>query len=169
MRFPVSATIGLIAGLIFSVSWYLMATSMGFYSVDVYKNRNYLTFLLIFVGVFTSVFFARRKGLGFIEFKEALKTGMLFSLVFAIIIATFNYIYYTFITPDTIDYFMSEAKKQMIEDKVKPEDFPKFLESVRSNYGSFRLIPPVLFWGLIISLLAGALMQKKNPHKFSAN
>ncbi|HEX8516581.1 MAG TPA: DUF4199 domain-containing protein [Bacteroidia bacterium] len=169
MKLPISITLGLIAGLIFSVSWYLMATSMGFYSVDVYKNRNYLTFVLIFVGVFLSVFIVKRKGRGFLQFKDALKTGMLYSLVFAVIIALFNYIYYTFITPDTIDFFMSEAKKQMIEDKVKPEDFPKFLESVRGNYGSFRLVPPVLFWGLIISLLAGALLQKKDPHPISAN
>jgi hypothetical protein len=169
MRLPISLTIGLVAGLIFSASWYAMAKSMGFYSVEVYLYRNYLAFVLIFLGVLLSVFLTKRKGKGFLQFKDALRTGMIFSVVFAVTIALFNYVYYTFITPDTIDYFLSEAKKQMTEDKVKPEDFPKFLDSVRSNYGSFRLVPPVLFWGLIISLLSGALLQKKNPVTFSEN
>jgi hypothetical protein len=57
----------------------------------------------------------------------------------------------------------------MTADKVKPEDFQKYLDSVRSNYGSFRLVPPVLFWGLIISLISGALLQKKPPVTFSEN
>jgi hypothetical protein len=57
----------------------------------------------------------------------------------------------------------------MADNKVKPEDYSKYLDSVKENYGSLRLIPPILFWGLIISLLTGAILQKKNPHAFSAN
>lgn len=169
MKLPISLTIGLVAGLIFSVTWYAMAKSMGFYAVNVYLYRNYLAFGLIFLGVFLSIFLTKRRGNGFLQFKDALRTGMFFSIVFAVVIALFNYVYYTFITPDTIDYFLSEAKRQMTEDKVKPEDFQKYLDSVRANYGSFRLVPPVLFWGLIISLLSGALLQKKPPATFSAN
>jgi hypothetical protein len=169
MKFPLSVTIGLIAGAVFSATWYGMAKSMGFYNVNVYVYRNYLTFLLILLCVFSTVLLEKRKGKGFLEFKKALQAGMTFSLVFAVFIALFNYVYYTFITPDTVDYFMSEAKNQMTADKIKPEDMPKYLESVKGNYGSFRLIPPVLFWGLIISLMAGALFSKKNPYEFGEN
>jgi hypothetical protein len=147
-----------------------MAKSMGFYEINVYLYRNFLTFGLIVTGVFLSVFITKRNNNGFIEFKEALKTGMLYCLVFAVIISVFNHIYYKYITPDTIDYFLNEAKTAMLSDsKIKPEEYSKYLESVRENYGSLRLIPPVLFWGLIVSLLSGAALQKKNPHSFSAN
>lgn len=143
---------------------------MGFYTVDVYVYRNFLVFGLIIFGVFLSVFITKRKNNGFIEFKEALKTGMLYCIILGVIVATFNHIYYKYITPDTIDYFLSEAKKAMIEDKkIKPEDYSVYLDSARENYGSLRLVPPVLFWGLVISLLSGAILQKKNPHTFSAN
>jgi hypothetical protein len=170
MKFPISITLGIIAGLIFSATWYLMARSMGFYSINVYLYRNFLAFGLIIAGVFLSIFIIKRKNNGFIEFKEALKTGMLYCIILGVIVAIFNHIYYKYITPDTIDYFLSEAKKAMMEDnKIKPEDYPKYLDSVKENYGSLRLIPPILFWGLIISLLSGALLQKKNPHTFSAN
>jgi hypothetical protein len=170
MKFPISMTLGAIAGVIFSITWFLMAKSMGFYSINVYIYRNIITFGLIVLGVFLSVFLVKRQNLGFIEFKEALKNGMWYCIVFGVIVAIFNHIYYKYITPDTIDYFLSEAKKAMLEDtKLKPEDYPKYMDSVRENYGSLRLIPPILFWGLIISLLSGAILQKKNPHSFSAN
>jgi len=169
MKFPKSILIGLIAGLIFSGAWYAMARSMGFYNVDVYVYRNYLTFGLIILGVVLCVLLEKRSRGGFLEFKQALKTGMLYSLVLALCIAIFNYVYYNFISPDTIDYFLSEAKNAMIADKVKPEDFPKYLDAARANYGSFRLMPPVLFWGLVISLLSGAIFQKKDPNAISAN
>jgi hypothetical protein len=169
MKLPISITAGVLAGIIFSVTWYAMAKAMGFYAVNVYLYRNYLTFVLIFSGVVSTILITKKKNNGFLEFKEALKVGMLFSLVFAVVIACFNYVYYTFITPDTIDYFMSEAKNQMVADKVKESDFPKYMESIRANYGSFRLIPPVLFWGLIISLITGALAKKKEPFVFGEN
>ena len=169
MKLPISVTAGVLAGIIFSATWYAMARSMGFYEVNVYVYRNYLTFLLIFLGVLSSILIVKRNNKGFLEFKEALKTGMLFSLVFAIIIAIFNYTYYAFITPDTIDYFLSEAKNQMTADKIKPEDFPRYLDSIRANYGSLRLIPPILFWGLVLSLIAGAILKKKDPFVFSEN
>jgi len=170
MKFPISITLGIIFGLIFSITWYLMAKSMGFYSINVYLYRNFLAFGLIILGVVLSVFFVKRQNKGFIEFKDALKNGMLYCIVLAAIVATFNHIYYKYITPDTIDYFLSEAKTAMMADnKVKPEDYSKYLDSVKENYGSLRLIPPILFWGLIISLLTGAILQKKNPHTFSAN
>lgn len=170
MKFPISITLGIIAGLIFSVSWYMMAGSMGFNNINVYLYRNFIAFGLIIIGVSLSILLVKMRNKGFIEFKEALKTGMLYCIILSIIVAAFNYIYYKYITPDTIEYFLSEARKAMPTDKnLKPEDYPKYLESVRENYGSLRLIPPVLFWGLIISLLSGAIFQKKNPHTFSVN
>lgn len=57
--------------------------------------------------------------------------------------------------------FLSEAKKAAIAHHIKDADIPKILESERNTFSSFKLIPPVLFWGLIISLLSGAILQKK--------
>ena len=169
MRISKSILTGLIAGIVFCLSWYLMARSMGFYEVKVYLYRNYISFGLIFIGVATSIYLTKRNGNGLLSFKDALRSGMLYSLVLATIIAVFNYTYYTFISPDTIDFFMSETRKAMEADKVKPEDFQKYLDAARANYGSLRLVPPVLFWGLICSLICGAILQKKDPHAFGAN
>lgn len=169
MKLTSNVTLGIAAGSINCIAWYAFAKKLGFYAVEVYVYRNYITFALLISGVFLSVYLKKKNDKGFLEFKEAVKTGLLYSVVLAVILALFNYIYYSVITPDTIDYFLSEAKKAMIAHQIKTEDIPKYLESERGNFSSYKLIPPILFFGLISSLLAGLIMQKKNPNTFSAN
>ena len=163
MKISLSLKLGIVIGIINCIVWYAIAKQLGFYSDQVYRLRNFITLGVLVVGIFLSVFFTRKGNNGHIEFKNALKAGMVFSLMVAITLAIFNYIYYTFITPDTIDYFLSEAKKSAIAHNIKPEEIQKFLDAEKDNLGSFRLVPPLLFYGLIISLLAGAVMQKKDP------
>lgn len=162
-KINLSIQFAIVAGLLNCIAWYALAKNMGFYEIKVYVYRNYLTILLLFLGIFLSTFFTKRANSGFLDFKKAVKDGLLFSFVLAVIIAIFNYLYYNVITPDTIDFFLSEAKKFMLQypDKYKAEDIPKYLEGERGNFSSLKLIPPILFFGLIISLLAAALFQKK--------
>jgi uncharacterized membrane protein (DUF106 family) len=163
MKIPLSLKLGIVIGILNCITWYAIAKQLGFYSDQVYRLRNFITLGVLVIGIFVSVFFTRKSNNGYIEFKNALKAGMIFSLMVAIVLAIFNYIYYTYITPDTIDYFLSEAKKAAIAHHAKPEEMKLFIDAARENLGSFRLIPPLLFYGLIISLLAGAVMQKKDP------
>jgi hypothetical protein len=170
MKLPISITLGIIAGAILCLSWFLLAKSLGFYSIDVYIYVYGVKLALILIGVFLSVYLVKRNNHGFLEFKSALQTGMLYCLVLAVIVSLFNYIYYTFITPDTVDYFVAEAKKYGETTlKLEGEQLQKLMDAERSRLGSFTVIPPILFWGLVISLLAGLIFQKKDPHKFSAN
>lgn len=170
MKLSLTVVLGVIAGVVNCIAWYTLAQELSYYAVEVYVYRNYITFALLVIGVCLSIFLKRRKDQGLLEFKEALKTGLLYSVVLAFVLALFNYIYYAIITPDTIDYFLSEAKKALMKDpKVNPLDIPKYLEAERTNFSSFKLIPPILFFGLITSLLAGFIMQKKAPSAFSAN
>lgn len=170
MKLPISVLSGFIAGLLFAATWYIMARTMGFYSINVYVYVNILIIGLILLGVLTSVFIEKRRNKGFMEFKTALRTGMLYCLVFAILVSIFNYIYYTFITPDTIDYFVADAKRYAeTVAKIKPEELSKYLDAERARFGSFKLVPPILFWGLIVSLISGVIFQKKNPYVFGEN
>ena len=170
MKITSNVKLGIVAGLINSIAWYAFAKKLGFYTREVYLYNNYVAFFLLISGVFLSIYLKKRSDNGILEFKDALKTGLLYSLVFAIVLAVFNYIYYTIITPDTIDYFLSEAKTHMENDtRIKKEDIPKYLESVRTEYSSLRLFPRFLMFGLISSLLAGLILQKKGPTAFSAN
>ncbi len=169
MKINLSIKFGIIAGIINCAAWFGFAKKLGFYTVEVYLYRNFVSLAVLVIGVFLTVYLTRKKNAGFLEFKKAMQAGIVYSLTLAVVLAIFNYVYYTFITPDTIEYFLSEAKKAAIAHNVKESDIPKFLDGERSNFSSFKLVPPVLFFGLISSLLAGAIFSKKNPHSFSAN
>jgi hypothetical protein len=164
MQINITIKLSVIFGIISCAAWYILAKNLGFYSVSVYLFRFFFILGFLLIGIFISVFLNKKKNNGFIEFKEALKVGMLYAVTFALIMAIFNYLYHTFITPDTIDYFLSEAKKAAMAHHVKISEIPDIIESERKTFSSFRLVPPILFWGLISSLLAGAILQKHNPN-----
>jgi hypothetical protein len=169
MKIGFNIKLGFIAGIVNCIAWYAVAKQLGFYSIEVYVIRNFITLGLLITGIIISIYMAKKNNNGFLEFKDALKTGMIYSLIIAFILSIFNYLYYTFITPDTIEYFLSEAKNAAIAHHLKETEIQKFLTEERSNFSSYKLMPPILFFGLIISLLAGAFFQKKEPHTFSAN
>ena len=169
MKIGISIKFGVAAGLINCIAWYYIAHSFNYYSFHVEQYRYYVTLLLLLTGIPASIYFERRFRSGFIDFKDALKTGVLYSIILSLIIAIFNYAYYKFIVPDAIDYFVSEAKKSMVAGKIKEEDVPKNLELVISYFGSFRVFMSTLIIGLLMSLAASAMLRRKDPQAFQAN
>ena len=169
MKINLGIKLGLAAGIINCIAWYAIANSLGYYSFAIEQYRYYTTLLLLLIGIAISIYFERKNKGGFIEFKEAAKCGILYSLALSLILAVFNYIYYSFIIPDAVDYFVSEARKSMIAGKVKEENIIKSLETVESYFGFFRMFMSTLIMGVILSLIGSAILRKKNPHPFSEN
>lgn len=163
MKIGINVKLGVVAGLIICIAWYLFAKSLGFYSVEVYIYRNYVTLAVLILGIFLTVFLTRKSKNGFLEFSQGLRAGVVYSLMIALIIVIFNYLYYKFITPDTIDFFISEAKNSDFAKKLSGDELNQFLIAERSTFNSFKLVPPILFFGLISSLIASAIFQRKNP------
>lgn len=163
MKLPISVKLGVLFGITNSTIWYIISKKLGNYSADLYFNMNFVTIFILVIGIFLSIFITRRQNNGFIVFKGALKAGMLYSIVLSIIYAFFSYLYHNFITPDTVDYFVSIAKKEAEALKLTGVELENFMAMSRSFFDAYRLIPSVLFFGLIISLLAGAVLTKKDP------
>lgn len=169
-KIPSSIIIGIIAGLLVSIAWFALSKSLGYYSVNLFIYVYFLKLLFILFGVLVSVYLMKRKNGGFMEFKTALQTGMLYCLALAVVLAIFNAFYYKFIAPDTIDFFLAEAKKYAeTTAKLTGEELEKFLDAEKGRFGSFAVIPPILFWGLIMSLIAGLLFRKKDPNAANLN
>ncbi len=169
MKIGINVKLAIAAGLINCIAWYIIARSLNYYSFNVEQYRYYVTLLLLLIGIPVSIFYERKHNNGFIEFKDALKCGVLYSIVLSFSIALFSYTYYKFIVPDAISFFVSEAKKSMIESKVKEGDIPKNIELVISYFGSFRVFMSTLIIGLLMSLAASAILRKKNLQAFHAN
>jgi hypothetical protein len=172
MKSSLNIKLGIGAGLINCIAWYMVSRSLTYYevvSIDIY--RLLFTISLLILGIFLCVFFERKSNNGFLEFKYAFKTGILYSMLLALLLAIFNFIYYKYIAPDAIEYYVSDQKKLAITlQKLKPEEFPKFEEAVRSYFSSFRMFMSTVIMGVIISLVAAGILQKKAPSlPFSEN
>jgi hypothetical protein len=172
MKSSLNVKFGIGAGLINCFAWYMLSRSMPYYeviSIDLY--RLLFTNSLLIIGIFLSVFFERKANNGFLEFKYAFKTGILYAMLLALLLAVFNYLYYKFISPDSVEYYVSDQKKlAILAKKLKPEDFPKFEEAARSYFTSIRMFMTTVITGVIISLIAAGILHKKAPSlPFSEN
>ena len=164
MKGSLNIKFGIGAGLINCIAWYALSRSYTYYEVAaIDKYRLLITIILLVAGIFLAIFFDKKDNNGFLTFKAGFKTGMLYVFLLAILLAVFNYLYYKFIAPDAIDFYVSEAKKQVMEAKMKPEDLPKFEEAVRSYFSSFKMFMSVVIMGVVISLVAAGILQKKPP------
>ncbi len=165
MKSSLNIILGIIAGIINCIGWYALSRHFTYYDVpSIDKYRQIITVSLIILGVFIVIFFKRKENNGFLQFKEGFKTGILYALLLALCLAIFNYIYYKFIAPDAIEYYLSEQKKLlMATTKVKPEDLPKFEDMVRSAFSSFKMLMQTVLIGVMFSLIAAGILQKKTP------
>ncbi|MCG2430147.1 DUF4199 domain-containing protein [Aequorivita xiaoshiensis] len=106
---------------------------------------------------------------GFLTIAQALKTGLAISLVAGIISVIFNYIFINYIDPDFIQKTLDFSREQMIT------DFPNMTEEQMENSLeiSAKFMTPTimsamgilatLFFGFIISLVAGMILKKNPP------
>ena len=116
------AILGLAAGIINCIAWYLISKRLTYYEVASVENYSTLvTFFLLFIGISFCVLTRRKHNKGFIPFKEAFQSGLLFTLIIALVLAIFSYIYYKFLAPDAIDFYVSEAKKYLPQTEATPE------------------------------------------------
>ncbi|NGX84907.1 MULTISPECIES: DUF4199 domain-containing protein [Aequorivita] len=106
---------------------------------------------------------------GFLTIAQALKTGLAISLVAGIISVIFNYIFINYIDPDFIQKTLDFSREQMITDfpNMTQEQIENSLEisakfmtpTIMSAMG----ILATLFFGFIISLVAGMILKKNPP------
>ncbi len=106
---------------------------------------------------------------GYLTLSEAIKTGLGIALIGGIISVLYTLIFTSFIEPDFY-VRMAEVSHQNILDK-----YPNFTDEQieAANAMASKFTNPTmtaafglmgsLFFGLIVSLIAGAIMKKKNP------
>lgn len=110
---------------------------------------------------------------GFLTIGQALKTGVAISLIAGIIAVIFNYIFMNYIDPDFIQKTLDFSQEQMLinnpnmsqkEIDMAMNMSAKFMSPLWMS--AFALIG-TLFFGFIISLIAGLIMKKNPPQQFN--
>jgi hypothetical protein len=146
------------------------------YVLDVHIDRPWwlsVVQLLISVSVIVyGIKLYKTENSGYLTLGQALKTGLAISLVAGIIAVIFNYIFMNYIDPDFIQKTMEFSKEQMIE--KNPDMTQAQIDSAMDISAKFMsplfmsafAILGTLFFGFIISLVAGLIMKKNPPQQF---
>lgn len=126
--------------------------------------------LLVSILIFTAAIKAYRKADdGILSLGDAIKVGLATAAIGGIIAAIYSYIHYSYINPEYIHMIIENAQTSMLEQNP---DMPQEQIDMGINMtkkfsspfmmGTFSLIGS-LFFGFIISLIAGLVLQNKRP------
>ncbi len=124
------------------------------------------TIATIFVFVYGIKAYKKTNG-NLLSLKEALKVGLAIAVIGGIIAAIYSYIHYSMIYPEFIEMTKETAYEQMMEKNPSLTDEQATLAMEMSSmfmspvFFSLMSIIGSLFFGLIISLIAGLIMKKE--------
>jgi len=146
----ITALVNYVFGDIYQPHWSLMVASLA------------ITTIIIVLGLKK----VKEMNSGFLSVGEAIKTGLGISLISAIIYVVYLLIFYYMIEPDFFTN-MIKVQEQMILESY-PNLTDEQLEGAKKNAAMFAspgvnltmTIIVSLFFGLIISLIAGLVMKK---------
>lgn len=104
---------------------------------------------------------------GYLSIKEAIKVGLAIAAISGIITAIYTFIHYTFIYPEFIDMVREKAYTDMADGGMSNEQMEQAggVMDVTTSPWFFATVTLIssLFFGFLISLIAGAIMKKQDP------
>ena len=159
---------GLILGIISVIFGVVM------YVTNVYLNPSIIYTIIGFLILITVISLAikafKTENGGFLSLSEALKVGIGVAVIGGIIAALWSFVLMNYVEPDYMNQMMEVQREKMIE--MQPDMTEAQLNSaaeMSSKFSSplmvmaFSLIGN-LFFGLVISLIAGLIMKNNNPY-----
>lgn len=145
------------------------------YVTDAYLNPSFIysiiSFLILITVITLGIKAYKQENGGFLSLGEALKVGIGVAVIGGIISAIWSYILMNFIEPDFMIQTMEASRDKMMENNpdMTPDQMEKALE-MGASFNSPWIIMAVslignLFFGLVISLIAGLVMKRESPYK----
>lgn len=102
---------------------------------------------------------------GFVTYGRAVGSGMLIVFFASIIQAFFIYIFYSYISPESIQDIFITMEDGMMQSGSSDEEIEMAMKMTKSVMGpvtmAFTAILGSAFWGLIISLITSAFLKKE--------
>lgn len=161
---------GLFSGLLmlaFSLFAFLIDDNPPDYEMQEYVG--YASIILSTVFIFLGIKRFRDQELnGVISFGKALGTGLLISLVAAIIFALFSYVYYEWLDPDFSQKYLAWTIEQIRESGLPEADINQKVAEVTEQFnsvwnnsiiGSLAMIPTVLPFGFLVSIISALVLR----------
>ncbi|HLV93111.1 MAG TPA: DUF4199 domain-containing protein [Aequorivita sp.] len=145
------------------------------YALDAHIDRPWwLTFgqLLISIAIIVLGLKAfKNENNSYLTFGQSIKTGLAISLIAGIISIIFNYIFITYIDPDFIQKTMDFTREEMAKNPNLTEEQINMSMEMSAKFmtpwimSAFAIIG-TMFFGFIISVIAGLALRKNPPQQF---
>lgn len=162
---------GVIMVLEFVIMYIIGMKSLANTNVGIIVNlANYLILPISFIYI-GCVNYKKNINNGFITIAECLKTGISITFIAALVYAIFNIIF-NLIFPEFIDEMLAITKQSMIAEnpKMTSEQLETGLSMIRKFMNPLIVLPVTLamysFFGLIYSLIIGAILKKEKTQSF---
>ncbi len=166
---------GLITGMVYVIFSLLSnmlgiqgGSSSGAASAGLGILVNFILMVVTFFTIFMGIKEVRDSDLsGFITMGQAFKSGMKIALVAGLIAGAFTVIYMTVIDPGLSDKILEGAEAQWDSMNV-PEEQREFSRKITTIFTNPVIMAPfmilwVAFWGMIKSLVSGAILKRDAP------
>ncbi|MCT8341038.1 DUF4199 domain-containing protein [Flavobacteriaceae bacterium TK19130] len=131
--------------------------------------QSLANFLIMLACIVLGLKAFKHEGDGFMSLGDALKTGLAISLVAGLIGSIFTYIFVTVIEPDFVTQMLDVTREKMIEDNpnMTQEQTDMAMEMTSKFMSPWIMFAmgliASLFFGFIISLVAGLIMKQNRP------
>ncbi|WGK64595.1 DUF4199 domain-containing protein [Croceiramulus getboli] len=133
---------------------------------------NSLVGFAILIGVIVYALKTYKSGNGgFMSLSEALKTGMGTAAIGGLIGAVYFYLFVSFIEPTFIDQMMEAQREAMIEQNANmtqeqmDQAMTMTARFMQPWFMATIALVFTLFFGFIVSLIAGLIMKRENPYQ----
>jgi len=103
-------------GVIIALAIIVLSLILFLLNLDQNKPLQFLSYLLLLAGiVFSQINYRNKYQLGYIEYGKAFTVGMLTSLVLAVIMGIYTYIFFKYINPGAMEEIMVMQEQNMMD------------------------------------------------------
>ncbi|MCB2411173.1 DUF4199 domain-containing protein [Hymenobacter lucidus] len=154
---------GLLAGLVMC----LLSFVIRLLFTDPANPVNNVIYLALIAGIILAHKDYKRQHQGFMSFGQGLGLGLLIALVAGVVSGLFSYVYAEFIDPESVTNMIEGMRAKMETEGRSQDQIDTSISWMQKMMtGPFMIatvILGVLFWGLIISLVASAFTKHNRP------
>lgn len=151
------AAIYVVTSIVLTYAWQLL-------NVDPNTAVKYIGFVVFIAFLILAQKEQRDKQGGFVTFGESFTAGMLYSIVSAVLISIFTYLYYAFLSPQMFEKILDATKAGLVEKGTSSDQIDKTM-GFMTKYGTLFSAVGALFliaiFGIIIALIGAAILKKE--------
>ncbi len=154
-------------GLLTGVAY--IVVSLLYYALEVDQTGwlNYLTFIILLIGIFigTKAYRDKHSG-GFLSYGRCVGSGVMISLVVGIIMSVFTYTFYEFFDPSELTKIVDLTEQKMADQGLSDQEIEQAM-AISSKFMtplvmSLTVVFGMVFWGTIFSLIISIFIKKEN-------